>query len=190
VSGARLAALPGDLTGGMGPLKCGPAANPLENVRRRCWHGDCVDTVMAKTAKTYTVLIVDDHEPTRLLVGRILSQELGVRVVLAGTCEQALHLASETVYDVIVLDLLMPGIGGFGVLKQLRMESANRATPAVVLSVMADEASMLRCKVLGANTFVAKPVDRERVAEAVGELLPASSARIHASSWQHLEKHL
>jgi CheY-like chemotaxis protein len=145
---------------------------------------------MAKPAEAFTALIVDDHEPTRLLVGRILSQELGVRVVLAGTCEQALHLAGETVYDVIVLDLLMPGVGGFGVLKHLRMDSANRATPVVVLSVMADEASVLRCKVLGANSFVAKPVDRDRVAEAVGELLPSFRTRIHASSWQHLEKHL
>jgi CheY-like chemotaxis protein len=144
---------------------------------------------MPKPAETFTALIVDDHEPTRLLVGRILSQELGVRVVLAGTCEQALHLAGETVYDVIVLDLLMPGVGGFGVLKHLRMDSANRATPVVVLSVMADEESVLRCKVLGANSFVAKPVDRDRLAEAVGELLPSFRARIHASSWQHLEKH-
>jgi CheY-like chemotaxis protein len=145
---------------------------------------------MAKPGKTYTVLIVDDHEPTRLLVGRILSQELGVRVVLAGTCEQALLLAGETAYDVIVLDLLMPGVGGFEVLKRLRMDSANRATPVVVLSVMADEESILRCKVLGANTFIAKPVERVRVAEAVRDLLPACSARIHAGSWQHPEKRI
>ncbi|HKI63142.1 MAG TPA: response regulator [Burkholderiales bacterium] len=143
---------------------------------------------MTKPDKTFTVLIVDDHEPTRLLIGRILSQELGVRVVLAGTCEQALHLAGETVYDAVVLDLLMPGVGGFGVLKRLRMESANRATPVAVLSVMADEESILRCKVLGANTFVAKPVERERVAEAVKELLPSYAARVHASSWHHPEK--
>ena len=143
---------------------------------------------MAKPAKTYTVLIVDDHEPTRLLVGRILSQELGVRVVLAGTCEQALRLATETAYDVIVLDLLMPGLGGFRVLKQLRRDSASRAAPVVVLSVMADEESILHCKVLGANVFVAKPVERERVAEAVGRLLPARSAQTHAGSRQHLEK--
>lgn len=144
---------------------------------------------MAKPAKTHTVLIVDDHEPTRLLVGRILSQELGVRIVLAGTCEQALHLAAGTTYDAIVLDLLMPGVGGFGVLRQLRMDSANRATPVVVLSVMADEESILHCKVLGANVFVAKPVERGRIAEAVGKLLPACSARMHSRGWQHLEKH-
>ena len=168
--------------------KCGVAGNWSETVRAQSRHGICVNLGMTKPAKNFTVLIVDDHEPTRLLVGRILSQELGVRVVLAGTCEQALHLAGETVYDAIVLDLLMPGVGGFGVLKQLRMESANRATPVVVLSVVADEESILRCKVLGANSFVAKPVERERVAEAVGELLPSYAARINASSWQHLEK--
>jgi len=146
--------------------------------------------VMAKSGKTYTVLIVDDHEPTRLFVGRILSQELGIRVVLAGTCEQALRLVGETVYDVIVLDLLMPGVGGFEVLKRLRMDSANRATPVVVLSVMADEATILRCKVLGANTFVAKPVHRELLSGTIRDLLPSHAARIHARSWQHHpEKH-
>jgi CheY-like chemotaxis protein len=145
---------------------------------------------MAKPAKSHTVLIVDDHEPTRLFVGRILSQELGVRVVLAGTCEQALHVAGNTVYDVIVLDLLMPGVGGFEVLKRLRTDSANRSTPVVVLSVMADEASILRCKVLGASSFVAKPVNRERIAEAVGGLLPACRTRIHAGSSQQPEEPL
>ena len=170
-------------------LKCGPAGNSLETVSPKSGHGICVNLVMTKPDKTFTVLIVDDHEPTRLLIGRILSQELGVRVVLAGTCEQALHLAGETAYDAIVLDLLMPGVGGFGVLKHLRMDSANRVTPVVVQSVMADEESILRCKVLGANTFVAKPVDRERVAEAVKELLPSHAARVHASSWQHPERH-
>ncbi len=138
---------------------------------------------MPKPNKSYSVLIVDDHESTRLLVGRILSQELGVRVVLAGTCEQALHLAAETAFDVIVLDLLMPGIGGFKVLKRLRMDSANRATPVVVLSVMADEESILRCKVLGANSFIPKPINREVLAGAVEELLPSHAPRILPSSW-------
>ena len=142
-----------------------------------------------KPMPRHRVLIADDEESTRLLLARVLSSELDVEVQLAGTCEQALRLSEECAFDAIVLDLLMPGIGGFGVLKQLRMDSANRATPVIVLSVMADEESILRCKVLGANTFVAKPVDRELVAEAVGDLLPSYTARVHASSWQHPEKH-
>lgn len=143
---------------------------------------------MSKPGKSFSVLIVDDHEPTRLLVGRILSQELGVRVVLAGTCEQALHLAAETAYDVIVLDLLMPGIGGFEVLKRLRTDSANRATPVVVLSVLADEESVLRCKILGANEYVTKPVNREILAEAVKEHLPSHTARPRTHGRHQVEK--
>ena len=143
---------------------------------------------MARPANIRTVLVVDDHESMRLLVGRMLSQELGVRIVLAGTCEQALHLADETVYDAIVLDLLMPGIGGFEVLRRLRADSANRTTPVAVLSVMADEESILRCKVLGANSFIAKPVERKRLAAAIEELLPSRLGRAHARSWQHAEE--
>jgi len=65
----------------------------------------------------YRVLVIDDEESTRLLLARMLSQELGAEVQLAGTCEQALRYASTFVYDAILLDLLMPGIGGFGVLR-------------------------------------------------------------------------
>ena len=50
---------------------------------------------MTTSAKRRNVLIVDDHEPTRLLIGRIVTQELGARVSLAGTCEEALRQAEQ-----------------------------------------------------------------------------------------------
>ena len=117
------------------------------------------------------VLIVDDHEPTRLLVGRIVSQELRARVTLAGTCEEALRLADEKVYDVILLDLLMPGIGGYEVLRKIRAGGPNRGTPLLVLSVMATHESMEKCRQLGATAFLAKPVDRELVTTMLRSLL-------------------
>jgi CheY-like chemotaxis protein len=117
------------------------------------------------------VLIVDDHEPTRLLVGRIVSQELRARVALAGTCEEALRLADEKVYDVILLDLLMPGIGGYEVLRKIRAGGPNRGTPILVLSVMTTHESMEKCRQLGATAFLAKPVDRELVTTMLRSLL-------------------
>jgi len=126
---------------------------------------------MAAFPDRRNVLIVDDHEPTRLLVGRIVTQEMGARVTLAGTCEEALRLAQQTKYDVILLDLLMPGIGGFEVLRRVRAAGANRATPILVVSVMSDHGSMERCRLLGATAFVAKPVDREVVTAMLGSLL-------------------
>lgn len=117
------------------------------------------------------VLIVDDHEPTRLLVGRIVSQELRARVTLAGNCDEALRFADDKVYDVILLDLLMPGIGGYEVLRKIRAGGPNRDTPILVLSVMATHESMEKCRQLGATAFLAKPVDRELVTTMLRSLL-------------------
>lgn len=133
------------------------------------------------------VLIVDDHEPTRLLVGRIVSQELRARVTLAGTCEEALRLAEERAYDVILLDLLMPGMGGYEVLRGIRAHGPNRSSPVLVLSVMATRESMERCRQLGATAFLAKPVDRELVTTMLHSLLdrrrnPRPESRSEADS--------
>jgi CheY-like chemotaxis protein len=129
------------------------------------------------------VLIVDDHEPTRLLVGRIVTQELGARVALAGTCEEALHRAEADTYDVILLDLMMPGIGGYEVLRQIRARGANRKTPVLVLSVMSDRESRERCRLLGASAFVAKPVDRELITTMLQSLLaPKRAGKSDAAS--------
>lgn len=136
------------------------------------------------------VLIVDDSEPTRLLIGRIVTQELGARVTLAGTCEEALHLAAQKAYDIILLDLLMPGISGYEVLRHIRAQGANRTTPVLVVSVMSDHESIERCRLLGATAFLAKPVERELVTKMLrGLLAPARTrprqaerAALHGSS--------
>jgi len=132
---------------------------------------------VATLTERRNVLIVDDHEPTRLLVGRIVTQELGARVTLAGTCEEALHRAEESPYDVILLDLLMPGIDGYEVLRQIRAHGANRTTPILVLSVMSARDSIQRCRRLGASAFVAKPVDRELITTMLRSLLAPKRAK-------------
>jgi CheY-like chemotaxis protein len=143
---------------------------------------------MATAANRRNVLIVDDHEPTRLLIGRIVTQELGARVTLAGTCEQALRLAETTRYDVILLDLLMPGIGGYEVLRQLREHGVNQATPILVVSVMSTHESRDRCRLLGATAFVSKPVDRDLITTMLRSLIGsrgADKARPENGAAQH-----
>jgi len=76
----------------------------------------------------HRVLIIDDEESTRLLLARYLSKDLKIEAQLAGTCEQALRFAGDYAYDAILLDLLMPGIGGLEVLKEIRSASPNAAT--------------------------------------------------------------
>jgi len=115
----------------------------------------------------HRVLIVDDEESMRLLLARIIATALKAEVTLAGTCEQALRLAGNYAYDAILLDLLMPGIGGYEVLKEIRRASANVATPVIIVSVLAEKVTQDRCMKAGATAYVVKPVQRNSLVATV-----------------------
>jgi CheY-like chemotaxis protein len=115
----------------------------------------------------HRVLIVDDEESTRVLLARLLSKELNVEAQLAGTCEQALRLAGNYAYDAILLDLLMPGIGGLGVLAAIRAASPNASTPVIIVSVVSDQETMDRCMAAGASAYHLKPIRRAELISTV-----------------------
>lgn len=130
------------------------------------------------------VLIVDDQESMRMLLAHYVSEDLHAEVSLAGTCEEAVRLTDQHVYDVILLDLLMPGIGGFEVLKAIRaFNSINSSTPVIVVSVMvtslAGEGAIAydHAVELGADAFIQKPVDRSALIAAIKEQLRAKVRR-------------
>ena len=130
----------------------------------------------------HRVLIVDDEESMRLFLARILGRSMKLEVTLAGTCEQALRLAGNYAYDAILLDLLMPGIGGFEVLKEIRANSANRVTPVIIISVLADQAMRERCLAAGANAYIVKPPERNTLlstvkAQFAGRLKPKAAGK-------------
>jgi two-component system copper resistance phosphate regulon response regulator CusR len=115
----------------------------------------------------HRILIVDDEESMRLFLARILASGLKAEVTLAGTCEQALRLAGNYAYDAILLDLLMPGVGGFQVLKDIRRRSPNSETPVIIVSVLSDQATRDRCMRLGASAYAVKPVERNALVAIV-----------------------
>jgi len=121
----------------------------------------------------HRVLIIDDEESTRLLLARYLSKDLKIEAQLAGTCEQALRFAGDYAYDAILLDLLMPGIGGLEVLKEIRSASPNAATPVVVISVVSDQETIERCLAAGASAYHVKPVSRVEIVAAIQKQLAA-----------------
>jgi DNA-binding response OmpR family regulator len=113
------------------------------------------------------VLIVDDEESMRLILGRTVEGVPNVEITLAGTCEEALQVAGSRDFDIILLDLLMPGIGGIGVLKAIRTSPRNNATPVIIVSVVADEDTKNVCRSLGISDYVVKPIVRESLVAAV-----------------------
>ena len=134
-----------------------------------------------ENAPRHRILIVDDEESTRLLLARILSKDLKAEVQLAGTCEQAVRLAENYAYDAILLDLLMPGSGGYSVLREIRAHSPNEATPVVIVSQISDKRSMDDCMAAGANAYHVKPVRRVELVATVKSQL-ASRRKLSTES--------
>jgi DNA-binding response OmpR family regulator len=123
-----------------------------------------------------SILIVDDEESMRLLLQRILQAIPGLEFTLAGGSEEALRLAAERTYDLILLDLLMPGLDGVEVLTRLRASSANRSTSVIIVSVMADADTRIVCQSLGVRDYVVKPIDRAALIAAVRAQLDPATA--------------
>jgi CheY-like chemotaxis protein len=101
---------------------------------------------------------------------------------LASWSNPGLSKSSCSTYDVILLDLLMPGIGGFEVLKRIRDNSANKSTPVIIVSVRGTSAlvqgesvSVERAAALGANAVIFKPFAHSRLILALKEQLRAKA---------------
>lgn len=118
-------------------------------------------------AENKAVLIVDDEESVRLLLQRILEAIPGVSFTLAAGGGEAVQLATEHRYDLILLDLLMPGFGGIQALTQIRASSANQETRVIIVSVLEDPDTRIVCRSLGVRDYVVKPINRAALLAAV-----------------------
>jgi PAS domain S-box-containing protein len=107
--------------------------------------------------RDFKVLVVDDENDSRVLIAHLL-EEFGCRVITAGGGEQGIALAREHAPDLMTLDLVMPGMTGWEVLKKLKADPDLRRIPVVVVSVLAGEG---RGSLLGAVDLVTKPFERE-----------------------------
>lgn len=117
------------------------------------------------------VLIVDD-EPDVLLLMRINLEDAGFDTVLAADGERALEQVREHAPDVVVLDVMMPVLDGWGVLEALAREGTRPLT--IVVSAKATPADLQRAYRLGAAEYLTKPVDMPRLLAMIPEVLGRS----------------
>jgi putative two-component system response regulator len=121
-------------------------------------------------SKTGRVLVADDHEPT-LLGMRDLLEAAGHVVYTASTGCEALRAATAKRPDVILLDVMMPGMTGTNVCDELKRAPETRLTPVVLISGSGDRGTRLGGLEAGADDFLNKPVDPEelrvRIASAI-----------------------
>ena len=102
------------------------------------------------------ILVVDDEEDILELVRYNLAKE-GYHVTGAITGEDALKKAGVEAFDLIVLDLMLPGIDGLEVTKKLKSNRATEQVPIVILSAKGEEADIVTGLELGADDYITKP---------------------------------
>lgn len=128
------------------------------------------------------VLLIDD-EPDILLMLRMSFEDEGHEVVMAADGRMGLERLAEHAADVIVLDMMMPVVDGWGVLDAMKIE--GNATPVVVVSAKSDPKDARRALELGAIEYVVKPFDLDRlltlVTEVAAESAPEREARRQAA---------
>lgn len=116
------------------------------------------------------VLVVDD-EPDVLLLCRLNLQQRGHEVLEASEGSRALQLARERHPDVIVLDLMLPGMTGYEVLETLKGDLQTSDIPVLVLTAKSLRADRERSHGLGASNFLTKPFLPNELCELVESLV-------------------
>jgi two-component system phosphate regulon response regulator PhoB len=102
------------------------------------------------------ILVVDDEEDILELVRFHLARE-GYQLTLAETGEDALKKAKHETFDLIVLDLMLPGLDGLEVAKALKAETRSKGVPIVMLTAKGEDADVVTGLEIGADDYIAKP---------------------------------
>jgi adenylate cyclase len=114
--------------------------------------------VSAPRSPPGTILITDDNRVNRLLLGRGLEHE-GHTVVFAEHGGEALELLREQPFDLMLLDVLMPELDGYGVLAELKGDPHLREIPVIMTSSLDELDSVVKCLEMGAEDYLTKPIN-------------------------------
>ena len=107
---------------------------------------------------TKTILIVDDSDLDRELMSKALSVKGGFHILKAATGEECLKILDEEKVDLILMDILMPGVLGNQVLVKIRERSNPVELPIIMVTVKSDPADIINCFAQGANDYITKPI--------------------------------
>ncbi len=124
--------------------------------------------------KTTTILVVDDVKIIRRLV-KVNLELKGYKVIEAENGEEALRKIEEKKPDLVLLDVIMPFLDGFQVLKKLRQDAKTKDVPVIMLTSCTEEADQIKSWEIGISDYITKPFNPNALVTVVNRVLNESS---------------
>ena len=131
---------------------------------------------LKKSSVNGRLLVVDDNVSNREMLAQRLERE-GYSVATAAGGREALEKLVEEQFDLVLLDLIMPGIDGFTVLRQIRAKEEWRETAVIMISALDEIKSVVQCIELGAEDYLSKPFDPVLLRARIGAILDRKRLR-------------
>jgi CheY-like chemotaxis protein len=117
------------------------------------------------------ILLVDDSASSRLMNRMMISQKTGFEVICAKDGAEALSLMASVSPDLVLMDVMMPGVDGLKVCEQIRKGEHTRAVPVILLTFKTDPDSEKLGFASGCNEYLKKPIDESKLLEALNRYL-------------------
>lgn len=115
-------------------------------------------------------LVVDDSKTVQAMLNRELTSS-NIHVDLADSGEQCLEMVANNHYDLIFLDVVMPGLDGYQVCKNIKRNTEKKHIPVIMLTSKSSPFDKVRGSMAGCNTYLTKPVDYEKFHKVLEEYI-------------------
>ncbi len=147
-----------------------------------------MNTASAKEKELNSKVLIVDDEPTALATLEAILTGDGYQLEYANSGSAALEKAEQLLPDLILLDVMMPGMNGFEVCRRLRATPKLAEVPIIILTALDDRASRLQGIEAGADDFLIKPVDRQEIRLRVRTILRLDRYRTLSIQRENLRK--
>ncbi|PID46208.1 MAG: two-component system response regulator [Proteobacteria bacterium] len=142
-----------------------PNAKPLADTQV---HADQADALAPK--QSYLALVIDDSAPIRKQL-EIELRTTGIKCEFAESGEEALDKIAHHDYDLIFLDIMMPGIDGYETCGKIRKDPRYKRTPVIMLSGKDTPLDEVKGVIAGASTYLTKPIKHQQFKEVIQRII-------------------
>lgn len=156
--------------------------DPLATSGLPTFNRDAVSKEGQPTGSQFLILVVEDAADNLAMISLALQQQ-GYKVVTAGNGEDAISVATQTLPNLILMDINLPGLDGLGATRRIRENEALRDTPIIAVTAFGTEGFQRAAYDAGVAGYLTKPIDLDRMNQLIARLLsPGGSGSLNKQS--------